>query len=47
MTTSALAALIALVLMAPHMTKRLALRLATLNILVGLVLLAYEVFRAP
>lgn len=47
MTTSALAGLIALVLMAPHMTKRDALWLAALNVFVGLVLLIYEVMRAP
>lgn len=47
MTTSALAGLIALVLMAPHMTKRNAMWLAALNVFVGLVLLAYEVLRAP
>ena len=43
MTTSALAGLIALVLMAPHITKRDAGWLAAFNILIGIVLLAYEV----
>ena len=47
MTVSALAGLIALVLMAPHMTKRAALSLAALNVIAGVVLLAYEVMRAP
>lgn len=47
MTISALAGLIALVLMAPHLTKRAAGWLAALNVFAGLALLAYEVLRAP
>ena len=43
MTISALAGIVAIVLMAPHITKRDAGWLAALNILIGVVLLAYEV----
>ena len=46
MTISALAGLIALVLMAPHLQKRDAGWLAALNVIAGLALLAYEVMRA-
>lgn len=43
MTTPALVGLVAIVLMAPHITKREAGWLAAIHILIGVVLLAYAV----
>ena len=40
-----LVGLITLVLMAPHLTKRDAVMVILLNFFIGVVLLAYEVFK--
>ena len=45
MTVSALAGFIAIVLIAPHLTKREAVVIMFLNFFIGVVLLAYEVFK--
>ena len=45
MNILALVGLITLVLMAPHLTKREAVMIMFLNFFIGVVLLAYEVFK--
>ena len=45
MNILSLIGLITLVLMAPHLTKREAVMIMFLNFFIGVVLLAYEVFK--
>ena len=45
MNTLSIIGLITLVLMAPHLTKRDAVKVMFINFLIAVVLLAYEVFK--
>ena len=45
MNTLTIVGLITLVLMAPHLTKRDAVKVMFINFFIGVVLLAYEVFK--
>lgn len=45
MNTLSIMGIITLVLMAPHLTKRDAVKFMFINFFIGVVLLAYEVFK--